>query len=241
MATAESLTSLKSSQPVSAPRVGVIINDTARVPPSVVDLDSFYHWACSEQFPERGRFSFLRGDVWADLSMEEIYSHNLVKNAFVIGVGGFVEASDLGLYLGDGVLLSNVEAELSTEPDGMFVSYESLESGRAVRVEGRLPGFFKIEGAPEMVLEVVSGSSVHKDTQVLRELYWQAGIPEYWLVDVRGDKSRFELLKRGPKGYTATRKQAGGWLKSNVFGKFLRLTQRADRLGSPRFSVELRD
>jgi hypothetical protein len=27
----------------------------------------------------------------------------------------------------------------------------------------------------------VSPSSVQKDTVVLRELYWKAGIPEYWL------------------------------------------------------------
>jgi Uma2 family endonuclease len=40
-----------------------------------------------------------------------------------------------------------------------------------------------------MVLEVVSASSVEPDTQTLRELYWAAGIKEYWLVDARGGPS----------------------------------------------------
>jgi Uma2 family endonuclease len=241
MATAEVLApSSPAPQAPARVAVPVVINGTVRIPPYVVDHDSFYRWACSEQFPERGRFSFLNGEIWADLSMEELYTHNLVKNAFVIGIGGFVEANDLGLYVGDRMLLGNVGAGLSTEPDGMFVSYAALESGRAVRVKGRLPGIFKLEGTPEMVLEVVSASSVPKDTEVLRELYRRAGIPEYWLVDVRED-IHFELLKRGPKRYTGTRKQAGGWLKSNVFGKFIRLTQRTDRLGQPRFTVEVRD
>jgi Uma2 family endonuclease len=240
MATAEVMAPA-SSVPEAVARRPVVINGTTRIPSEVVDLDSFYRWACSEQFPERGRFSFLGGEIWADLSMEELYTHNLVKTAFVIGVGGFVEAQDLGLYVGDGMLLSNLGAALSTEPDGMFVSYAALESGRAARVKGRLPGIFKLEDTPEMVLEVVSATSVDKDTEVLRELYWLSGIPEYWLIDAREKKVRFELLKHGSQGYTGTRRQAGGWLKSSVFGKDVRLTQRTDRLGDPRFTVELRD
>jgi hypothetical protein len=240
MATAEVLTPTQTAPVAPARRAGpVVINGTTRIPPYVVDRESFYRWACSEEFPERGRFSFLRGEIWADLSMEEVYTHNLVKGAFQISVGGLAETSDLGYYLGDGMLLGNIAADLSTEPDGMFVSYAALESGRAVCVEGRLPGFFKIEGTPEMVLEVVRASSLTKDTELLRELYWQAGIAEYWLVDVRTG-IHFELLKRGPKRYAGTRRQADGWLQSNVFDKSFRVTQRTDRLGRTRFSVEIR-
>ena len=42
-----------------------------------------------------------------------------------------------------------------------------------------------------MVLEVVSKTSVRKDTVVLPQLYWKSKIPEYWLVDGRpGSPSR---------------------------------------------------
>ena len=44
-----------------------------------------------------------------------------------------------------------------------------------------------------MVLEVVSNSSVRQDTQELVEDYFWAGIPEYWLVDARGETPVFEI------------------------------------------------
>src|SRR5262249_33469013 len=147
----------------------------------------------------------------------------------------------LGRYLPDGMLLRNSEADLSTEPDGMFVSYDALRTGRVKRVEGDSPGWFQLEGTPEMVLEVVSVSSVDKDTNVLRDLYWRAGIPEYWLVDARGAEPRFDILKHGTRGYTTTRRQAGGWLKSNVFSRSFRLTQQTDPLGDPQYILEVRE
>jgi Uma2 family endonuclease len=64
----------------------------------------------------------------------------------------------------------------------------------------------ELEGSPEMVLEVVSETSVHKDTEELRELYWHAGTLEYWLVDARTDATHFDILHYGRKGYTTTRK-----------------------------------
>src|SRR5207245_349957 len=117
--------------------------------------------------------------VWVDPSMEELYTHNLVKTEITIVVGSLVKADASGHFLADGMLVRNTEADLSTEPDGIFVSYEALRSGRVVRVQGKKPGCWILEGTPEMVLEVVSATSVEKDTVELRELYWQAGIPEY--------------------------------------------------------------
>jgi Uma2 family endonuclease len=64
------------------------------------------------------------------------------------------------------------------------------------------------------LLEIVSAGSVEKDTQTLRELYWKAGIAEYWLVDARGERLAFDILRHAAKGYVATRK-AAGWLKSH--------------------------
>jgi Uma2 family endonuclease len=90
-----------------------------------------------------------------------------------------------------------------------------------------------------MVLEVVSRSSVKKDTVTLRQAYWEAGIPEYWLVDARGDGLEFRILKAGPKGYTEVRKQAG-WLKSGIFGKSFRLARGTDRSGNPSFNLEVK-
>ncbi len=240
MSTASSLAP-PPAPPLPAPRaLRMLIEEKIAIPAEVVDLDSFCRWATSDKYPERGRFSYLRGTIWADFSMEKLYSHNRVKTQFTTVLASFVDSLGLGIFIGDGMLLRNSAADLATEPDGMFVSYDAFRSGRVRRIEREEPDFLELEGTPEMVLEVVSDTSVRKDTEELRELYWRAGIPEYWLVDAREAAPRFDLLRYGRKGYTSTRKQAGGWLRSAVFDRSFQLTQSTDPLGDPLYVLNVR-
>jgi Uma2 family endonuclease len=172
----------------------VVLEERIRIPECVVDLQSFRRWACSDEFPDRGRFSHLKGELWVDLIPEQLFTHNQVKVEFTTVVSGLLKHERRGRFFGDRALVTNVDAGLSTEPDGTFVSIESVRQGRVQLVEG-VEGFVELEGTLDMVLEVVSASSVEKDTVVLRELYWQAGIPEYWLVDARGQRLQFEILR----------------------------------------------
>jgi Uma2 family endonuclease len=216
-----------------------LYDEFIRIPPWVVDHESFRRWVRSEEFPEKGRICYLNGEVWADMSGEQIYTHNQVKQEFSRTLGNLVIAEDLGTYFPDGILLSNAEVDFTSGPDGIYVSFSGLESGDVRQVEGAQRGFVELEGSPEMVLEVVSNSSVEKDTVTLRELYWQAGIKEYWLVDARAEKLEFDILRHTAKGYVATRKQ-GGWIKSTVFGKLFKFTRRSDRLGNPAYRLAVR-
>ena len=77
------------------------------------------------------------------------------------------------------MLLSNLDAGLSTVPDGVFVAHESFARGAVRRVGGTAGDFVELLGSPDMTLEVVSKSSVEKDTVELVELYWQGGVAEY--------------------------------------------------------------
>jgi Uma2 family endonuclease len=137
------------------------------------------------------------------------------------------------------MLLANADADLSCQPDGIFVSFESFNTGRVRLVEGAEAGFVELEGSPDMTLEVVSDSSVKKDLETLLELYWRADIQEYWLVDVRGERLVFDIYRHTPKGYVATRKQ-GGWIKSNVLGKSFHLRRLKGEDGNPEYSLEIR-
>src|SRR5262249_55628153 len=157
----------------------------------VKDLKSFRRWAKSDEFPERGWFSYLNGELWVDLSMERL-AHNKVKGEISIALGALVKAEGLGHFLFDRMLLTHAEAGLSTEPDGMFFTRESLRRGRVQLVQG--DESLEVEGGPDMVLEVVSPKSVEKDTEVLPDLYWKAGVREYWLVDPRGEPPTFDIL-----------------------------------------------
>ncbi len=224
----------------SFPRV--VISEQVTIPSDVIDLDTFSRWVCSEQRPPRGNFSFLNGTIWVDLSLEELYTHNLVRGEIYHVLGNLVELSDPGRFIPLGMILRNHTANFSTEPDGMFVSYQAFQSGQMRQVQGDKPGIYELEGSPEMVLEVVGETTWRRDVIELRQLYYRAGIQEYWLVDVRDlAASRwFWIFRPGTSDYVATRRQAGGWLRSAVFGRSFRLTHEPDPLGQPMFTLEVR-
>jgi hypothetical protein len=216
----------------------VIESEQVSVPEWVRDLSSFRRWADSDDFPETGRICWFDGEVWVDMSKEQIFSHVLVKTEVGIVLGGVVKAGRLGLFLVDGALLSNVDADIAVVPDALFASTDALQD-RVRLIEGKDEGYVESEGSPDMVLEVVSRSSVQKDTRSLREAYWQAGVREYWLLDARPDPLTFDILRHTPKGYRATPKK-DGWLRSAVFGKSFHLLRELNALGHPQFTLEVR-
>jgi Uma2 family endonuclease len=209
------------------------------IPAWVKSLEAFRRWAYSDSYPTQGWFSFLDNRVWVDVTMEELFTHNGVKVAFTASVENHLLRRPVGRFVGDRMLLTNTTANLSTEPDGLFFLWETMQSGRLRLVPGKEEGYMELEGTPDMVLEVVSKTSLKKDTQILPELYWKAGIPEYWLVDARGPVPKFEVLQWGAKGYVSS-PAAEGWLPSNVFGCEFQLLRDTDPLGHPKFSVNVR-
>jgi Uma2 family endonuclease len=90
-----------------------------------------------------------------------------------------------------------------------------------------------------MALEVVSDSSVEKDTDLLPELYWHAGVDEYWLVDARREKLVFRIQRRGDAGFIDVEAQ-DGWIDSGVFQRSFQLTRVNDALGHPEFTLAAR-
>jgi Uma2 family endonuclease len=211
-----------------------------RIPGWVVDLPSFRRWVHSGEPPEKLRAQFLNGDVWVDLFMEEAFTHNFVKNAIYLTLIPLTE--EIGLFFSDGMLLTNDEAGIGTEPDGTFVSNEALESGRVEFTAGVHADAVATEvvGSPDLVIEVVSRSTEEKDTEWLMAAYHNAEIPEYWVIDARDeDDIRFDIYKRGKKEYIAARKQ-DGWVRSTILGKSFRLTRKLQKNGYPRYKLEVR-
>jgi Uma2 family endonuclease len=217
-----------------------VTREEIRIPMDVKDLESFRRWARSDTFPETVRYSYLRGDIWVDPDREQAFTHNQVKTEIASVLDTITAAHDLGYFFSDRMLLSHKGAEISTEPDGMVVSFEAVQDGRMELVEGVDGGVVELLGTPDMVLEVVSARSVHKDTVVLRELYHAAEVHEYWLVDALDKEPTFELLRWTTRGYSATRPRQG-WLRSAVFGRSFRLTQGQDRLGNPRYTLLVKE
>ena len=212
-----------------------------RIPVSALTLAGFRAWATSEDFPDHVRAAFLGSEVYLDMSNEEPETHVSVKGEISRVMATLVREQGLGKFYADGLLVSNEQAEVSNNPDGTFITWEGLETGRARLVPraGHAGQYAELEGTPDWVLEVVSDSSVDKDTERLRRAYHAAGIPEYWLVDARGEEVVFQILLRRKAGYVAAPVK-DGWQRSRVFGRSFRLGRSQGRRGLWEYTLEVR-
>ena len=219
--------------------MAVLITDDVHldIPVWVTSLATFRRWTDELDFPEKGNIWWLRGEVWADMSQEQIFSHIDVKGEIFFAIKSLLRENDTGRIFTDGLLLTNEAAGLSGNPDATFFTHDARAEGRVVLIEGRIDGFTEVQGSPEMVLEVVSDGSIEKDLEILREDYFTAGVQEYWLVDARSSPPKFDVLRRNSKGFVMTKKVAG-WVKSSVLARSFRLTEGKDRSGNPEYRLE---
>jgi Uma2 family endonuclease len=85
---------------------------------------------------------------------------------------------------------------------------------------------------PDLVCEIVSNSSIRKDTVLLRKTYYDAGIPEYWLIDGRSKSLKFQILVRGRSGYVVCKTDADGYSRSRVLECDFRLVRQKNAIGT---------
>jgi Uma2 family endonuclease len=212
-----------------------------RVPARAMTLAGFRQWVTSDDFPEKLRASFINQEVVIDMSPEELETHNKVKTEVVGTIHRLSRELDLGELFSDGTRLSNVVAGLSTEPDGIFVSWDSFEANRVRLVPRKdLPDqYMELEGTPDWVLEVLSRWSGFKDTESLLNAYHRAGIPEYWLIDAQHDEISFQILRWRRDRYVAVAAR-DRWMRSTVFGQSFRLNRRKNRMGRWTYTLEVK-
>ena len=168
-----------------------------------------------------------------------LYSHGGVRVEVASVLAQLVKQGDLGeVYFGR-TRISSVPADLSAEPDIIFLSHDSIDSGRVQFVEkaNRPDDAIEIEGAPDLVVEIVSDSSVGKDTKRLPPAYFSAGVREFWLIDARGDDLIFHIHRHGSSGIEPVEVETDEYQQSDVFSHRFRLTRKRNRRG--RWAYEL--
>jgi Uma2 family endonuclease len=218
----------------------VIFEDRLELPLDLGTLAEFRRWAVSDDYPERGRVDFIGGRIEVDMSPENLYLHGTPKTELIRGLAQRVKDRGTGSLFSDSTRISCPSAELSAEPDLVYLTEHSIQSG-AVRLvpSARETGFIEIEGGPDLVVEIVSDSSVVKDTRRLPAAYFAAGVREYWLVDARGAELSFIIQARGTAGFEPVPRDADGFQPSAVLGCRYRFERRANQLG--RWMYDLRE
>ncbi len=210
------------------------------IPAGCHTLSGFRRWTHSDVFPEHGNIAYLGGEIRIDMSPERYYTHNAPKLEISRVLSNLVFEQDLGRIFCDGVRIVHKAAELSNEPDALFVTWETFASGRVREVPTKdKKDIVEMVGTPNWVLEVVSPSSEDKDTVQLRDRYYRAEIPEYWLVDAGTDEVSFQILQYTEKDYRPASAR-GGWFRSKVFAHQFRLDRLKDRNGKDAFRLEMK-
>lgn len=221
----------------------VLFEERVEVPLGIRSLADFRRWALSDEFPEKGRIDFISGRIEVDLSPEDIYCHGLVKSELFGVLAERVKRDDLGLLLVGATRISSPEADLSCEPDIVFISHEAIDEGRALLVpkaSGQPGRYVEIEGAADLIVEIVSDTSVNKDTRRLPVAYFKAGVREFWLADARGQQPQLILHRRGATGFDPVPHDGEGFQHSAVLGRHFRLDAARDRRGNWAFDLRER-
>ena len=82
------------------------------------------------------------------------------------------------------VVLSNMDV---VQPDLLFVSNARAHVVTAANVQG----------APDLVVEILSPSTAERDRTLKRRLYARHGVSEYWIVDTEARSVTVLLLREG--------------------------------------------
>lgn len=224
-----------------ARRHAVIFEDQdLRIPEDAFNYEGFQRWVNSDDFPETGRIDYLAGVVEIDMSPEDLYTHGIVKGAIYATLQQLL-AGRLGDVYTDSTRISSRFAGLSVEPDVVVVLFDTLKSGRvryvpaAVQQPDRFSG---IEGAVDLVVEVVSDGSKNKDLKRLPPLYAKTGIPELWLADARRRKVSFQIHTLEEGKYVPVEADAEGWTPSPRLGLSFRLLRLQSSISTPHFVLE---
>ncbi len=211
-----------------------------RVPAWVVDHPSFLKWLRSGAVPEDVRVGYIDNQVWSEPMGERAFAHNGIKTKLARVLDGLAEEYSLGVYFSDGMTFTSEVGSFTSVPDGMFVCRKTIDEGRVQLTGGRRSHHdTELTGTPDMVIEVVSGSSAYKDTEWLMANCWNAGVGEYWVIDGREEPLRFAIYRRGERGFVAVRR-AEGWTRSPVLGRAFRFTPGPEELGLPTYRFEMR-
>jgi Uma2 family endonuclease len=125
--------------------------------------------------------------------------HQRVVMRLGLSLGNFLGSTGVGevFFVAVDVVLSPYDVVV---PDLVFVS----EERRHLLREKNIPG------APDLIAEVLSPSTRHRDRLLKRRLFEREGVREYWILDPEKDTARIHRLVPGGYGPGAELSAAAG-------------------------------
>ena len=148
---------------------------------------------------EERRYELIEGEMYMVPSPTTGHQRTAVELETVLV--GFVRSRGLGevLHAPLDVVLSDEDV---LQPDIMFVS----------KHRSSIVTSSNIQGAPDLVVEILSPGTAKRDRTIKRARYGRFGVREYWIVDpeskslevTRAGESGLETVRVYPEGTVAT-------------------------------------
>ena len=135
--------------------------------------------------PDDGkRYELINGELY-ELTGPST-KHQRSSRRLLVRLDRFVDINDLGEVF-DAPIDVYFTPHIVVQPDIVYVSYE-----RESIVKQQ-----KIEGTPNLLMEVLSPSNRSHDVITKAAIYALFGVPEYWLVDPEAETIRVQILRDG--------------------------------------------
>ena len=128
-----------------------------------------YTYADYLKTPDDERYELIEGELL--MTPAPVMRHQRISRKMLIAIDNHVTDNDLGEVFDapSDVYLDN---ENVVQPDILFVSKERLD----------IIGEKNIQGAPDLVIEIISESTAYRDLVQKKKLYVRFGVKEYWIV-----------------------------------------------------------
>ncbi len=152
-------------------------------PPIKIDLPPQGEWTYADwlRLPDDGfKYEVIDGEL--HMSPPPSIAHQNSTTSLAARMRHHAEKHDLGLVLTSPVGVRLPNQEVPVQPDILFIVKNRLN----------LVGDNYVEAAPDLVVEVLSPGNWMYDRGQKLEVYEQAGVKEYWIVDYR--KKTVEVL-----------------------------------------------
>jgi Uma2 family endonuclease len=164
-----------------------------------------YSYEDYAKLPEGAPYELIGGELVEEPA--PIPVHQRISRRIGTELIRFVEEHELGE-----VFYAPVDVHLSDEetyqPDILFISNDRLG----------IIGVVKIEGAPDLVIEILSPSTAYYDLRHKKQVYEESGVQEYWIVDPI--EKCIEIYRNGDGFLLAEQKRNEGSIVSRLLPGF---------------------
>ena len=125
--------------------------------------------------PDDKRYELIEGELY--MTPSPITNHQRISRKIEFLLDKFVTENELGEIF-DAPYDVYFDDENVVQPDILFISKDRLN----------IIGDKNLQGAPDLVIEILSESNAYRDLIQKKKLYARFGVKEYWIV-VPGEKT----------------------------------------------------